>query len=154
MKIHLRIAETNAGKIKGPWGRELVRATGEKTRRMLACCLGAVGEIQVTTREVVKWNEEIGGRADDCTMSIVADQTQKAECDAGRSDEFGKVDGGGYGYGMDRAVKIALDSAARQSAEAHICQTFWVGNWQGTGNGFAGNVGCWTRRSRGGWFIW
>ena len=51
-------------------------------------------------------------------MSIVADRTQKAEDDAGRSDESGKVDGGRYR--MDRGVKVAAHNTTRQSAKAHI----------------------------------
>ena len=100
---------------------------GIKTRWILVCRLCEEGEIQVTTREVEKRNEEIDGRADDRRKSIVADQTQKAEDDAGRSDECGKVDGGGYG--MDRSVKIAWGETKGGGAggtyEFYLCQT-WV----------------------------
>ena len=71
----------------------------------------------MTGREVAGRIEEIGGRAYDRALSIVADQTQEARYNAGRSDESSKVDGADMAWA---AAKIALDSTATASGRARL----------------------------------
>ena len=73
--------------------------------------------MQLVGKEGERRSEGVGGRAYDCRTSIVADQTQEARYNAGRSDESSKVDGADMAWA---AAKIALDSTATASGRARL----------------------------------